>query len=548
MASPATELAPSILKHAKIAFEQTRKQDINASDDLASFLNRLTNSRSSNALPVTPDLHHPIAQYFISSSHNTYLSGNQLWSKSSTEAYRDVLRRGCRCIEIDVWDGGVPSSASSDTEGAENVKPKGENEIEKLAERVRKGLRGFREADASPEIEQKTESSHGAEDEISLPTPWQASAREEPRVLHGYTATKEIPFRKVAKVIRDYAFVSSTLPLIVSLEVHCSKDQQEIMVEIMKDYWNPYLVSLPDGYDDNTPLPLLESLEKKILIKVKYTSPEKASKGHDGKVIARTKALSDAMAEKTQSKRRSRASSSLTQASSEDETQVGPAKKGNICEALSSLGIYTRSCHFHSLDQPEAKIPTHVFALGEGKVSELQERDSRGLFRHNIEFFMRVYPKGTRVRSTNLDPAPFWRQGIQMVALNWQQPNAAMMLNEAMFEATGGWMLKPDGYRTAGDDQPTVKRQRLDLSIQILAGQHLSLDSKLTPHAYVKCELHVECKTEKTSGQIPEGGKSKGGESKRRSATRHSRDPDWSGEVISFVGKFDVLPELSFVR
>ena len=37
------------------------------------------------------DLSYPLSCYFISSSHNTYLTGNQLFGRSSTLGYKNVL-------------------------------------------------------------------------------------------------------------------------------------------------------------------------------------------------------------------------------------------------------------------------------------------------------------------------------------------------------------------------------------------------------------------------------------------------------------------------
>lgn len=50
------------------------------------------------------DRHHPLTEYFISSSHNTYLMAHQLYGSSSAVAYETALKAGSRCVEIDAWD------------------------------------------------------------------------------------------------------------------------------------------------------------------------------------------------------------------------------------------------------------------------------------------------------------------------------------------------------------------------------------------------------------------------------------------------------------
>ncbi|OAA58588.1 phospholipase c [Niveomyces insectorum RCEF 264] len=477
--------------------------------DFHGFLRYMTSPEADAVAPwPAEDVdNYPLSSYFISSSHNTYLTGNQLYSDASTDAYRTVLERGCRCIEIDVWDGEADddsSDSSSDEDGgggggkkhdrgrssSTSTSSSDEDAADPVARQKKVALRKERLRRAKEKlpssltarlgkttlgrrlehyVEAKIEGKPAAVPVLSpspTPTPGKTVSATvpanteavttampvpkppvEPRVLHGHTLTKEVPFRDVCAAIRAHAFRTTDLPLIVSLEVHCNGQQQDVMVQIMEQEWPGLLLAPPAQVAVTLPAP--GSLRNKILVKVKYVPPPPPNDtaGGTGADPAVQKAAPGL------------AGSTITTTTTTTTTATAAAgkaktKAAKIIAALSRLGIYTQSVSFKSLFQPEAALPTHVFSLSEKSLMEVHAKHGPALFHHNRRFLMRAYPSGLRIGSSNLDPATFWRRGVQIVALNWQNWDEGIMLNEAMFVGSGGYVLKPAGYRGDKLGQP----------------------------------------------------------------------------------------------
>lgn len=73
-------------------------------DENTTALKELLDRPHINVPAQVLDRRYPLPDYFISSSHNTYLMAHQLYGESCASAYVTALSTGSRCVEIDAWD------------------------------------------------------------------------------------------------------------------------------------------------------------------------------------------------------------------------------------------------------------------------------------------------------------------------------------------------------------------------------------------------------------------------------------------------------------
>ncbi|OAQ97435.1 hypothetical protein LLEC1_02524 [Akanthomyces lecanii] len=459
-------------------------------------------SCSWNATAPLPekDVSKPLTDYFISSSHNTYLEGHQVLSKSSPQAYKNVLLKGGRCIEIDVWSGESATPRSNSRSPAihhdrQASAPSLTHAYDEFRETTRKYLGSASHSrsvscNSATLVEDSPKSSlhafpYTADKNERLHPPQYAAtrgrspiAKGEPLVRHGPKLTSSCGFREVAEAIKDTAFTASDLPIIISFEMHADLEQQEVMVNIMEEVWQDMLLVAPE--DDCDPLfqvPRLDQLRGKILIKAK-----RAHETHSQPVISLSAPTTQA--EYGNDDELVHQVAKLGKSLSTSAVHAVPPHDSNskvaIHERLKNLAIYTRGVKFEGLDTKQATQPNHIFSIGEDDILHLDQKHHRAMFLHNKNFLMRSYPDGIkRFNSSNYNPAYFWRKGVQMVTMNWQYPDDGMMLHYGMFADEQGWVLKPPGYRSSDTSSQTqheaATAHTMDLSLTIFKAQHIPL-------------------------------------------------------------------------
>lgn len=186
-------------------------------DGFTNFLISSENAAfSEQGRSIWQDMTAPISDYYISSSHNTYLVGHQLVGVSTIEGYIRALLHSCRSVECEPL--------------------------------------GFLE----------TYHTHTM---ILLVDIYDGD--EEPMVYHGKTLTSKVSLRDICNAVQKYAFVTSPYPVLISAEVHCGITQQEKLVDIMTEVFGDAIVQAPvEGRPEITVLPSPHDLQHKFLLKV----------------------------------------------------------------------------------------------------------------------------------------------------------------------------------------------------------------------------------------------------------------------------------------
>jgi phosphatidylinositol phospholipase C delta len=369
---------------------------------------------------ITHDMTQPLCDYYISSSHNTYLVGHQLVGDSTIEGYIRALLHGCRSVELDVYDGDIePCVTHGNT----------------LTSRV--PVRDIARAIAKYAF-------------VASPYPIIISAE-----VHCNLAQQAF----LAKILQEEfgdALVSAPIDGRPSISVLPSPE--DLKGRVLLKAKNLY-VTERDGLQEMKDKAVVVGQEESTTDTTDTSSQSESERGGEGSsggggVKGRVSNLFRKVRGKSPKPRADSAmpASGNTHGSGSvpRRSATEPLPKTKMSEDIVALLVYTVGVKCRGLNKKEVYAPEHMFSLSERTAGRVMKEGAMDLVKHTRGHLVRIYPKGIRVSSSNYHPHRFWAAGAQLVALNWQTSGKCLLISKLDAKLK----LTMSAHRSRHDDQP----------------------------------------------------------------------------------------------
>uniref|UniRef100_A0A8D2LJC6 1-phosphatidylinositol 4,5-bisphosphate phosphodiesterase n=1 Tax=Varanus komodoensis TaxID=61221 RepID=A0A8D2LJC6_VARKO len=364
---------------------------------------------------------------------------------------------------------------------------------------------------------------------------------EEPFITHGFTMTTEIPFKVLEEAIAESAFKTSPYPVILSFENHVdSAKQQAKMAEYCRNIFGDALLIDPfEKYplQPGIALPSPQELLGRILVKNKKRRAH--GKGSEGSIRKKLEQTPSSYSDSSGVGEPGMCTSLFLFEESSLLEGGTASSEVNATEEMSTLVNYIEPVKFKSFEVASKRNKSYeMSSFVETKGLEQLTNSPMEFVEYNKKQLSRIYPKGTRVDSSNYMPQVFWNAGCQMVALNFQSLDLAMQLNLGIFEYNrrSGYLLKPEFMRRQDKLFDPFTEDIIDgivantVKVKIISGQFLS-DKRVG--IYVEVDMFG----------LPVDTKRK---FRTRTSQGNSFNPVWDEEP--FVFHKVVLPTLASLR